>query len=158
GADGSYTVGPTAALVDGTFSLRARAVDAAGNVGPAGAAISLTILTKPPAAPAAPVLLAADDTGVVGDGRTAVRRPRLTGHALPGGPVDLLDALGNVLASTTAALGNGTYTIQPGSSLNPGTVALRVRVRDVAGNLSPLSTALNLTIADAIAGDFEGDG
>jgi hypothetical protein len=157
-SDGSYSVQPSSSLADGTYSLQTRQVDAAGNVGPNGPVLSLTILATPPAAPAAPTLVPTDDTGPSGDGTTAVRRPHVTGSTLPGGSVDLLDPNGIVLASTSASLINGAYTLQPATNLGEGALPLRVRVRDAAGNLSPAGAAFNLTVVDATPGDYEGDG
>ena len=71
--------------------MTATATDAAGNVSPVGAAFSLTIDATPPAPPAAPGLLAADDSGTAGDGLTNVAKPRLTGTAEAGATVGLLD-------------------------------------------------------------------
>ena len=157
-SDGSYSVQPSTSLADGTYSLQTRQVDAAGNVGPTGPVLSLTILATPPTAPAAPTLVPTDDTGPSGDGTTAVRRPHVTGNTLPGGSVDLLDPNGIVLASTTASLINGAYTLQPATNLGEGVLPLRVRVRDAAGNLSQPGGTLNLTVVDATPGDYEGDG
>jgi len=157
-ADGSFTVQPTAALADGPVTLKAQAADAAGNLSPVGPGLTLIILTTPPAAPAAPNLFAADDTGPPGDGKTSVRQPRLVGTTLPGVTVDLLDPNGAVLASTTSASGTGAYTLKPASPLAWGTDSLRVRADDAAGNLGAPSPALKLTIVDSSAGDFDGDG
>ncbi|MCA1686994.1 MAG: hypothetical protein LC745_13700, partial [Planctomycetia bacterium] len=69
-----------------------------------------------------------------------------------------LDPTGLVLATTTSSGLDGTYTLQPATNLNPGTTALRVRVRDAAGNMSPAGPALILTVADAATGDYDGVG
>ncbi len=141
---GSVTISPSAPLADGTYVLDFVAVDAAGNVSVASGTFSLTILTTPPPQPAAPTLLAADDTGVAGDGMTTVRRPRLVGTAVPGGRIDWLGANGSVLASTTASASNGSYQLQlPSASVN-GTYSVTVRETDVAGNVSLTSTAFSL--------------
>jgi hypothetical protein len=157
GAGTAYSVAPSSPLADGIYVLRAQAVDRAGNVSTPSGSFSLTILATPPATPAAPTLLTADDTGTPGDGRTAVRRPHLVGTTTPGDFVDLLDAGGNVLA-TTISTATGSFSVQPAASLRVGTSSFRVRVRDVAGNASSLSPAFVVTIVDATAGDFDGDG
>jgi hypothetical protein len=87
-----------------------------------------------------------------------VRRPRIIGTAVAGDTVDLLDPNGIVLASTTAALTTGGYTLQPATNLAAGVQPLRVRLRDAAGNVGGASTALNLKVVDASPADFEGDG
>ena len=143
--DGSYTLRPPAPLADGTYSYTVRAVDAAGNVGPASPALTVTIDATPPATPAAPTLPAADDSGTPGDGLTNLVRPRLIGVADPGATVLLLDAAGGVLGTTTAAA-DGSYTLAPAAALADGTHPLRVEVVDLAGNLSAPGPALDLTI------------
>ena len=147
-ADGSYTVAPSAALSDGTYSLSTRIIDAAGNIGPAGAAATLTILTATPAAPAAPTLLAADDSGTKGDGLTNVAAPRLTGSTAAGVTVQLLNAAGLVLGSTTSAV-DGSYTVTPASALADGSYLLAIRIIDRAGNVGLTGAGLALTIATA---------
>ncbi len=156
-ANGKYALQP-APLADGSYAFKVQAIDAAGNVGTLTSPANVTILATTPAAPSTPILLAADDTAPVGDSKTANRRPGVIGTTLLGAAVDLLDATGNVIGSTTASTLNGSYTIQPSASLAAGSLTLRVRVRDVAGNLSTAGSALALTIVDATAGDFNGDG
>ena len=154
---GAFSIQPTTAFANGTVHLQARAIDVAGNVSAQSAAFSLTIITTPPATPAAPKLSPADDTGLVPN-RTTVRSPQFVGTAIPGDFVDLIASSGAVLASTTAAAGSGSYVLQPTTSFNPGVVSLSVRVRDLAGNVSQNSPALSVTIAEAPAADFDGDG
>ncbi len=156
-SNGSYSLQPPAALANGSYSFRTRAIDAAGNVGPFSAASAVTILLAAPAVPSNPALAAASDTGVAGDGKTSVRRPILTGKAASGTFVDLLDSQGDVLGTATVTA-TGTYSIQPAANLTTGAIALRVRDRDVAGNVGAASGALTLTIVDATNGDFDGDG
>ena len=150
---GSFTLAPSAPLADGTYALRFVAVDAAGNASAAGATTSLTILATPPPRPAPPTLLAADDTGALGDGLTSVDRPRLVGVAIPGGRVDWLAANGSILASAVATAG-GSYLLQPASALVNGSYPVRVRQTDAAGNVSPISTTFNLTIRVAPGDDY----
>ncbi len=145
GADGSYTVAPTSSLPDGSIALTVRAVDAAGNIGKAGPALSLTIATAPPVAPAAPTLLAADDSGTKGDNLTNLNTPRLTGTATANATVQLLNASGTVLGSTTSGA-DGSYTIVLASPLANGTLALAVRVVDRAGNVGKTGAVVSLTI------------
>ena len=145
GPDGSFTVRPAGALADGTYAYRVRAVDAAGNVGPTGPALSLTIDATPPPAPGMPALLAADDSGALGDGITNVRLPRLTGTVAPGSTVLLLDSAGLVLGSTTAGPA-GAYTVTPAAGLAEGAHPVRVEAVDAAGNVGAPSVAFPLTI------------
>src|SRR5439155_1124960 len=59
---GNYSIA-TSALTRGTHTLTAKATDAAGNVSVASATLSVTIDTAAPAAPSAPDLAAAADSG-----------------------------------------------------------------------------------------------
>jgi subtilisin-like proprotein convertase family protein len=147
-AAGGGTIADGAAFPrDGVYQYRAYQVDLAGNVSLSSDALGVTMDTTAPAKPAAPRLLAADDTGALGDNITSVRRPRLVGeNAEPGSLVQLVDAAGNVLGEATAA-GDGTYTVQPSADLGNGLASLRVRVVDIAGNISVASDPLTLTIA-----------
>ena len=70
--------------------------------------------------------------------------------------VDLLNAAGLVLGSTTAAV-NGSYSVSPTNNLGDGQNVLRVRSRDTAGNTSAASAATKITIID-VMGDYDGDG
>ena len=154
GSNGMYMIQPTAPLANGSYQLQVQAVDVAGNVSPLSPVSNLIIMATPPPTPAAPALLAADDTG--GVGQTTVRDPRLTGTVEAGTQVTLLNASGVVLG--TASAPTGVYTIQPVNALAIGTIALRVQVTDVAGNVSPIGLAFNLTITETALSDFNGDG
>ncbi len=140
---GAYTILLNSALADGTYSVTATATDVAGNASAASTAFWLTIDTTAPAAPAAPGLLADDDSGAIGDGITNVNQPHLTGTAVPGTTVSLY--IGRSLAGTAVATG-GSYTIQPASALADGTYAVTATATDVAGNTSAASAVFSLTI------------
>ena len=155
-ASGGYTVAPSTPLADGTYLLRAVAVDVAGNLSGASLPVTLVILATPPPTPLAPIILLADDSGVTGDGITEVRRPRIVGTAAPNGRIDWLNLDGSIFLSTTAS-STGAYQFQTSMSLANGTYGIRVRVSDVAGNVSAISPMFNLTIRVA-AGDSFGDG
>lgn len=135
----------------GGVQLAARVVDLAGNVNPGGfvAGTPATKDTVAPATPAAPDLLAADDSGASStDDVTAVATPRLTGSAEPAAAVEL--AADGVVAGTSAADGAGAFTIAPAAALGDGARALTVRAIDAAGNRSGSSPALVVTI-DTVA-------
>ena len=145
GADGTFSVQPTAPLADGRVSLSAIASDAAGNASPIGPATLLTIDGTAPLATSALLLLPADDSGALGDGITAVSKPRLSGTAEPGSTVQVVDGSGAVVASTTAAP-DGTFAAQPSMPLADGSHRLAALAIDAAGNAGPLGQALALTI------------
>ncbi|HWE36483.1 MAG TPA: Ig-like domain-containing protein, partial [Isosphaeraceae bacterium] len=140
---GVYTIQPSAAFADGTYSVTATATDAAGNVSVASGPLSLTIDTTAPAAPAVPSLLASDDSGAVGDGITNINWPHITGTAAAGSMVRLY--IGGSLAGTAVATG-GAYAIQPALALADGTYSVTATATDVAGNTSSVSAAFSLTI------------
>ncbi len=137
---GAYSIQFNAALADGTYSVTATATDAAGNVSAAGPAFTLKIDTTAPAAPAAPGLLAADDSGATGDGITNVKQPRLTGTAEAGSTVKLWVA--GVVAGTGVAT-SGTYTIQLSSPLADGIYSITATATDAAGNTSAASVGVH---------------
>ena len=146
---GVFTIKPTSVLIDGTYVLHAQAMDVAGNIGSAGPSFTLTILTAVPATPAAPNLLSADDSGVLGDGMTNVKQPRLTGTAAPGATVQILNASNVIIATATADPTTGAYTVKPSSILADGVYLLHAIAIDVAGNVSASSATLGLTIDSA---------
>ncbi len=156
GSDGTYSVPIASPLADGSYSFRAVAIDAAANTSAASPSLALTILATPPGQPDAPTILAADDTGVLGDGMTADRRPRITGRTIPGGRVSWIGADGSVIATATASTSTGSYTLQDPAAFPNGTVPVRIRVTDAAGNVSPIGLPLPLTIRATVA-DFYGD-
>ena len=144
GSAGTWTI-TLPSLADGTYSLQAVAVDAAANQSVRSAPFALTILTATPATPGMPALLAADDSGTVGDGITNVRTPRLIVTAAAGMTVTLINAAGTVLGTATTSTG-GVYTVPIATSLADGTYAIRAVATDVAGNVSAASPAFTLGI------------
>ena len=105
----------------------------------------LTIDTTPPLAPKSLTLLAADDSGTLGDGLTNVRRPRFIGVAEPGASINLNGAIG----STTASV-DGSFVIQPTFPLSDGAYNLSVSATDAAGNSGNASTNLSIRILSTI--------
>ena len=147
--------GATSAPVpDGKYDYAARQIDLAGNLSnPVSGSVTVTIDTGPPNTPTAPTLLAADDSGVAGDNKTNVVKPRLTGTLtpetpasppLPGNPVEppATVQIVQVVGGTTVVLGTGTvgagnvYTVQFASALPDGPITVETRAEDLAGNFS----------------------
>ncbi|MDB5350556.1 MAG: regulatory domain of in-like proprotein convertase [Planctomycetota bacterium] len=143
---GNYTLQPSVDLLDGAYSLQARASDAAGNSSLSFTTISLVIDTIPPAVPTFS-LLPADDSGLQGDGVTNVRRPKLVGATDAKTTVALLDGLGVVKASTISDA-SGNFVLQPPLDLADGKYTFQARATDAAGNPA-LSSSLPLTISTA---------
>ncbi|SEN49346.1 protein of unknown function [Duganella sp. CF517] len=138
----------TATLGDGAHTLTAVQTDRAGNISIASAGLSLTIDTLAPAAPGAPVLAAASDSGAAGDNLTNVARPVLTGTALAGAVVRLYDTNGTTVLGTATADGAGNWSITSGA-LAVGAHTLTAKQFDAAGNASAAGAALALTIEAA---------
>ena len=97
-----------------------------------------------PASPSAPVLVSADDTGVKGDGVTAITSPRLRGTAQPGTTVDLIDDAGTVIGSG-AVSPDGAYLI-PASLPADGVWTIRARVEDASGQFSKTSAGTPIVL------------
>jgi subtilisin-like proprotein convertase family protein len=165
-ADGSFQVRFPAALADGTYRVQARVYDVAANEA-FSPVLTLTIDTTAPVAAPGLRLAEASDTGIRGDGRTSLRRPLLVGAAgvavEPGTRVEIVDAAGNVMnvpdnpVNTRLRL-DGTFETQTALELVNGTIVLRARLRDAAGNIGPVGgvpLVLTITTAD---GDFDADG
>jgi len=154
-ADGSgvwrMTLG---ALGDGAHTLTARAVDLAGNSSIASSPFTVTIDTTPPAAPSAPSLTAASDSGSSSSDRlTNVKTPTFTGTAEANSVIDLLVS-GSVVGTGTAD-GSGAWTVTANSPLADGSWSFSTRSRDAAGNTRDGVGSLNVTIdstADAPGG------
>ena len=161
-ADGSFQIRFPGALADGIYRVRARAYDAAGNEN-FSPILTLTIDTTAPAAVPSLALAAVSDTGIRGDSRTSIRRPALVGsvgaNPEPGARLEVIDAAGNIvnLPAATAIQADGSFTTQLASDLVNGTIALRARLRDAAGNAGAAGPTLNLGIVTA-DGDYDADG
>jgi VCBS repeat-containing protein len=116
--NGNWTFTPTTPLGEGTHSFTASATDSAGNTGPASSITTIAIDTT---APAAPVVLAVNDTGT-----------QVNGTAEAGSTVTITTANGTVLGTATAD-GTGAFrvTIAPAQT---NSEALSATATDRAGN------------------------
>ena len=157
---GAWSITATTPLTENTNSLTATATDAAGNVSPASAVLTVNLDTTPPLATSALTLDPASDTGVLGDGITSVALPTLTGTAEPGSTVNLYD--GNVLIGTGAAdPTTGAWSITATTPLTENTNSLTATATDAAGNVSPASAVLTVnldTTAPIITASLAGGG
>ena len=160
--------GQFGALPDGSYTVQARAVDAAGNVGPLNlTTYTFTVNTRKP--PLSTIDLdPRDDTEVGGldfdaapvpgiaAESTRINPPRIIGQAGSGLTLDLLQVDPNNFATVVATLRAGVvaptdlsgiaqYSITPLAPLADGTYFVRVRASDDLGN-SSLSPPLKLTI------------
>lgn len=146
---GGGTVSITQPLTgEGAHAITATSTDRAANVSAASPALNVTLDTTVPPEPAAPALLAADDSGSSSTDRiTSDATPRLGASGETPATIRLVEGateLGN--ASTD---GSGNATIQS-SSLADGVHNVAVRQLDLAGNVSPNSPETAVTI-DTIA-------
>jgi large repetitive protein len=127
GAPGQFSFAP-AGLSDGAVTLTATATDAAGNVSDAGE-ISFTLDT---AAPAAPVVALANDTGTADDdGITTDAALTITAEA--GSTVRVFDGDTELGIATEGAPGQFSFTP---AGLADGSYTLTATATDAAGNVS----------------------
>ncbi|WP_244492524.1 Ig-like domain-containing protein, partial [Aureimonas sp. AU22] len=143
--DGSWQIASTA-LGEGAHTITAEAVDAAGNVGAPSSSLTVTIDTLAPAAPSAPNLVAASDSGRSNaDNITNVVAPTFEGVSEAGATVTLYDTDGTTVLGTTEADGSGRWSVTS-STLSEGSHTVTVKATDVAGNTSAASSGLDVTI------------
>ncbi|RUO37822.1 hypothetical protein CWE22_12025, partial [Pseudidiomarina aestuarii] len=145
-ADGSGAWSFTAtALTDAVYAVTATATDAAGNVSPSSAALSVTIDTVAPTAPSAPDLAAASDSGSSStDNITQNATLTVTGTAEANSTVALNSSLGGVIGSASTD-GSGAWSVGT-SPLGEGVHVLSATATDAAGNVSSASSGLSVTI------------
>lgn len=127
-ADGTGTFSTDVALGQGVYAITATATDAAGNTGPASAAMRLEVDTTPPAAPT-DLLLDAEDQG---NGTTAFN---ISGKAEAGATVELFvgeGAAATRVGSTTADARTGVFSLAVTQSSGPLTFS--AQASDIADN------------------------
>jgi hypothetical protein len=134
-------------LSEGTHAITLKGIDAAGNVGDASAALSITVDTTAPASPSALDLAAEDDNGASNSDNTTSVTSGLTisGNAEAGSTVELFD--GATSLGTVTVGSNGLFTKD--ISLAVGSHSITAKDTDVAGNVGSASTALAITIVAA---------
>ena len=135
----------TATLADGSHAFTTKAMDAAGNISAASAALNVTVDTVAPGAPT--VASFSPDSGTVGDGITNANHITLTGTAAAGSTVEVFD--GATQIGTATANGSGAWSFAT-ATLADGSHAFTTKAMDAAGNLSTASAALNVTV-DTVA-------
>ena len=121
----------TSALANGAHSLTATATDVAGNTGAASTALSVTVDTTAPTAPA------------IGSNSLSGNIETLSGTAEANSTVNVYD--GSTLLGSAAANGSGAWTYTT-SALANGAHSLTATATDVAGNTGSASPAVNVTI------------
>ncbi len=138
----------TAALppTDGTATITAIAVDAAGNASPESTPVVLAVDRSAPGAPtfSVPAL-------------TNLALVPVSGTAEPGATVEVLD--GGAVVATTTAGPDGTFSV--GAPLGAGTRSVSVSVRDAAGNAAvagPVTVVVDRDAPAAPVVAFPADG
>ncbi|WP_456661776.1 Ig-like domain-containing protein [Bradyrhizobium sp. LB13.1] len=143
-ASGAWSLA-TGTLADGSHAFTSKAVDAAGNISAASAALTVTIDTVAPSAPT--VAAFSPDSAVAGDGITNVNHVALTGTAAAGTMIQVFD--GATQIGTATATASGAWSLATGT-LADGSHAFTSKAVDAAGNISAASKALTVTI-DTVA-------
>lgn len=139
---GSYTLATPTALASGTHNFSVVTVDPAGNVSPVSLSLTITIATSAPK-PSLPDLHVDSDSGLSGtDNITNVTRPTITGTCNQNETVRIY--IDNVFQRSVPCV--PPFYAQPLDQLAPGNHLVTMEVIDIAGNLSPVSDALTITI------------
>jgi hypothetical protein len=144
--NGTWSVTTGTVQASGANAVSVTATDPAGNVS-APTTFTITIDTTPPAAPSAPDLATASDTGTLtNDNITSDVTPTFTGTgAQAGASVTLYDTDGTTSLGTATADGAGAWSITA-SALAAGVHSVTARQADAAGNASVASAPLAVTI------------
>jgi hypothetical protein len=151
--DGSWwaTVNAGASLAEGNHLLSVTQVDQAGNESPLSSALAITIdTTGPAAAPGAPVLAPASDSGTPGDGITSDSTPTFTGAGAEPNRIVRLYAnereVGHAVSDAS-----GAWSITVSEELSDRSYSFGVKQFDLAGNKSAYSDSVTVTISTAPA-------
>lgn len=132
---------PITGFADGTYSLSAQAIDAAGNASPA-ALKTLRVDSTPPAAPS--IASMSTDTGPSATDRiTRDVTPTVGGLTEAGATVAVF--VDGIAAGTTKAGSTGAWSFTT-TALSDGEHTVTTQATDLAGLNSPASQAFSLTI------------
>lgn len=142
---GIYSI-TVSTLPEGTHTITAKATDAAGHTSTASSGLTITIDTSAPNAPSTPNLDALSDLGASNtDGITSTSTPTISGTAEFGSTVTLYDTDGTTVLGTGVTTTAGSFSIIV-SALSEGSHTITVKAKDEAGNQSPTSSGLAITI------------
>ncbi|MCF8226776.1 MAG: T9SS type A sorting domain-containing protein, partial [Bacteroidales bacterium] len=142
--DGSWSI-LSSSLAEGAHAIQVTATDVAGNTSGMSAALDIVIDQIAPAAPAAPDMLAASDTGPSdADDNTSDETPEYQGTCEAGAAVQLSSDVDGVLGTTTAD-GTGIWSLVS-NAMTDGNHYVTLIATDVAGNASGISDSLLVTI------------
>lgn len=135
-AAGNWACTPVVPLLDGDHTFVAVQTDTAGNISPASAPITVTIDT---ASPAAPVIDSPADGSEVAD-----PTPRIDGSGEAGATVTVTED--GVTLCTAVVDSAGAWTCTPSSRLSEGEHTFLATQEDAAGNVSPTSAPVTITV------------
>ena len=141
-AGGTWSIALGTALADGKYAITATEAPAGGAASVASSAFALTIDTKAPAAPSAPVLT---DGILHTDTIASTTALTLTGTAEAGSTVELLDA-GKVIGTGSAAAITGAWSITVSPTLTLGNQTITAIAMDGAGNTGVASAPVVVDI------------
>ena len=130
-------------LSDGVASITATATDIAGNTSQASNALSFTILTKAPQAPA--ITGITPDTGTAGDGVTRSQNIQILGTGVANTTVQVFKNGTSIGTTTVSGSGNWTFNYSK-TTLPTGTYLFTAETIDVAGNISQASRVYTVVI------------
>jgi hypothetical protein len=135
---GEWSLTPPTPLADGTYIVSASARDASGNAGPQGVGVTFTIDST---APTAPNIVTPAGEATLDDDRPM----DVTGFAEPNSTVTVY--VDGMRAGTAQADATGRFVlvIDP-LSLGDGPHVIDAEARDAAGNTSPKSAPVRITI------------
>ncbi len=145
-ADLDALLGTGTVLDTGSYTLEITTEDELGNVSITPFQLVFEFDTTAPAAPAAPNLDPASDSGDSNsDDLTNDTTPTFTITAEAGAIVTFSSDVDGVLG-TVVADGSGNATLTPGTGLSEGTHLITATATDAAGNVSPVSASLSIEI------------
>ena len=148
--DGRYDITVSSVLGEGIHAIEARATNAAGNsLNSLG--LTLTVDTSAPPAPGAPDLAAGSDTGISNnDNITNDTTPQFVGSCITGDRIVLNSHVGGVLLPSNTICSNTGYDIVVNGLLSEVVHNITATAIDIAGNNSPASGILAVTV-DSLA-------
>lgn len=143
-SDGNYEISISSAAADGTYAIKTRSVDPAGNESAFSPVLTVTVDRMASPAPSTPDLAPQSDTGGSdSDNITRDRTPTFNGTGIDGDTVILY--AGSVEIGSGVVSG-GAYSITSTTVLAAGAHAITARSVDPAGNVSDASAPLTIFI------------